>query len=147
MADWAPPAGGEDATRAADRPPRGGGRLRRVLRKSLLVPTVGTLLALVLGAVGQLVRDRNVLLALMMYVPLPLVGAWAVVFDLLRRGRSVRRFRFGLSGAGLVALVAGGLPMVGMRRPDPAPADATPVTLLHWNVMWGDAARWHETAQ
>jgi endonuclease/exonuclease/phosphatase (EEP) superfamily protein YafD len=111
--------------------------------------TVGTLFALVLGAVGQFVRDRGVLLALMMYVPLPLVGAGAVVFDLLRRGRLVRRFRFGLAGAGLVAAVAGGLPMLGMRPPDLPPPDSVPVTLLHWNVMWGgrDPARWRQTAE
>src|SRR4051794_15004961 len=99
------------ATPAVADPPRAG-RVRRVLRKVPALLTGGTLLALILGAVGQLARDRNVLLALMMYVPLPLVGSWAVVLDLLRRGRSVRRVRFGLAGAGLAAAVAGAIPMV-----------------------------------
>src|SRR4051812_16561085 len=92
-------------------PPRSG-LIRRTLRKVPALLTVGTLLALSLGAVGQLARDRSVVLALMVYVPLPLVGAWAAAFDLLRRGRAVPRVRFGLAGAGIAAALVGTLPMI-----------------------------------
>ena len=127
---------------------RSGNREWRLHRTLLGGLTACIGLALVLGAVGQVVRDRSVLLALLMYVPLPAVGASALVLDLLRRGRSVPRTRFALSAAGLAALVGGSVPMVGTRRPEPAPPSSVPVTVLHWNVQWGGRgwARWLNTA-
>src|SRR5688500_6147763 len=83
--------------------------LSRALRKCLPLVTAVTAAALVAGAVGQVVRDRSVLLALMMYVPLPAVGTWAVLYDLGRRGRSVPGARFSLAAAGFLASAASGV--------------------------------------
>jgi endonuclease/exonuclease/phosphatase (EEP) superfamily protein YafD len=107
-----------------------------------------TALALLFGAVGQLVRDRSVVLALMMYVPLLPVGLAAVVLDVARRGRSLPRARFGLAVAGAVAAAWGAAAMTGRGSPEPALPGSTEITLLHWNVMWGghDPSQWRETA-
>ena len=108
-----------------------------------------TALALALGIVGQTARDRSVPLALMMYVPLAPLGLWAVLLDVLRRGQALRP-RFALAAAGFVSLVAGVVPMVGLRPPEPAPPGATTLTLLHWNVQSGgritDGSRWGDMA-
>jgi endonuclease/exonuclease/phosphatase (EEP) superfamily protein YafD len=105
--------------------------------------------ALLLGAIGQAIRDRNVLLALMMYIPLLPVGLWAIALDLACRGRCVPRLRFGLSVVGLAAALWAISLMRGTRPPDVALPNSTEITLLHWNVMWGgnDPAKWRETAQ
>lgn len=108
-----------------------------------------TALGIVVGLIGQVVRDRNLALALMMYVPLAPLGLWAVLLDVLRRGRALRP-RFALGAAGLVALSAGVVPMLGFHPTEPAPPGATSVTLLHWNVQSGgrftDGSRWGDTA-
>jgi endonuclease/exonuclease/phosphatase (EEP) superfamily protein YafD len=102
-----------------------------------------------LGATGQVLRDRNVPLALMMYVPLLPGGLWAIVLDLACRGRSVPRVRFGLAAAGAVAAAAAVALMTGNRSPEPAPQDWAQITLLHWNVMWGgdDPSQWRESSE
>ena len=109
-----------------------------------------TAAAVVLGLVGQVVRDRNVPLALMMYIPLAPLGLWAVCLDLLRRGRSLRP-PFLLCSLGAAALLAGLGPMLGRESPQPAPPGATPVTLLHWNVQSGgrrlEWSRWEKAAE
>src|SRR5689334_908290 len=64
------------------------GRLSRLSAVVVAVALVGSL-------VGQVVRDRWVVTALLMYVPLPVVGLAAVAVDLLRGGRTLRRPRFG----------------------------------------------------
>ena len=111
--------------------------------------TSATLLALLCGTVGQFVRDRNVVFALMMYVPLVPVGLWSVALDLVRRGRSIRRLRFGLAAIGFGASVWGALLMLGMHTADPVPPASTEITVLHWNVMWGgnDRRQWYEIAR
>jgi endonuclease/exonuclease/phosphatase (EEP) superfamily protein YafD len=112
------------------------------------VVAAGALSLMALGAVGQIARDRNVPLALMMYIPLLPVGLCAVAVDLLARGRCVPRVRFGLAIAGAAAAVWGGALMTGGSSPEPAPPGSTEISLLHWNVMWGghDPSQWRETA-
>jgi endonuclease/exonuclease/phosphatase family metal-dependent hydrolase len=131
-------------------PPPRPGVLRRLWRFVLALVTGTTVLAVALGMVGQVVRDRAVPLALLMYLPLAPLGLAALTFDLLRRGRSIR-LRWSLAGLGTLALVCGTAPMVGVRPPDPAPPGATTVTLLHWNMQSGgrDAAqpRWDRAAE
>src|SRR5438093_8404361 len=108
-----------------------------------------TVVVLAAGAVGQLLRDRNLALALMMYIPLAPMGLWAVALDLFSRGRSIPRIRLGLSLAGAAAAVVGAILMIGTKVREPAPPAATEITLLHWNVMWGgnDPSQWRETAE
>jgi vancomycin resistance protein VanJ len=99
--------------------------------------TVTTLL-LVLGVVGHVVRDRTVWLAPLMYIPILPVALWAVLQDVLYRGRSlpVRRPPFALGFMAVVGAVLSAVEMTG-GRPDPLPSGARQVTVLHWNVLWG----------
>ena len=108
-----------------------------------------TALALLLGLVGQVVRDRNIILAFLMYMPLVPAGVFAVVFDTLAAGRALPRVRFGLAVLGLAAATSGAVLMLGTRPPDVASPGATEITLLHWNVMWGggDGSQWRQTAR
>ena len=130
--------------------PQPRGKSRPGVRRAVLaVATSLTLCAMALGIVGQVCRDRNVLLAMLMYVPLVPLGAGAVAIDLLRRGRSVRA-RFAFCGAGVISLAVGGAPMVGLRSPDALPPDSRPITLLHWNMQSGGRLaaqpRWQRAA-
>ena len=122
------------------------GAWRFLLRTVTWITVVVTLL----GVVGQVVRDRNIAFAMLMYIPLVPVGLAAVAFDLLRRGRSVR-YRFALAGLGVAAAAVGGAPMVGLRSPMPAPPGAERVTLLHWNMQSGGRRaakpRWERAAE
>src|SRR4051812_45955250 len=114
--------------------------VRRAARRAMSVAAWLTATAIPLGLVGQLARDRAMVLSLMMYVPLAPVGAAAVLVDLLLRGRALGPRlvpRFTLSAAGVVALVIGIVPMLGLRRPQPPAAGGVTLTLLHWNVQWG----------
>jgi endonuclease/exonuclease/phosphatase (EEP) superfamily protein YafD len=137
-----PPA----ATDSTVTPPTRG---RSVARRVGMLLTLATSLALLCGTPGQVVRDRNILFALMMYVPLAPVGLWAVALDLVRRGRSIPRLRFGLAMAGFGAAAWGTVLMLGTHAADPAPPTSTEITVLHWNVMWGgdDRRQWSEIAQ
>ena len=123
--------------------------LRRARRRVVVLAGWATALGIALGLAGQILRDRNLPFALMMYVPLAPLGVWAVLLDLLRRGRGMRP-RFALTAAGVVALATGAVPMLGLRSPDPAPSTSQSVTLLHWNVQSGgrsmDPARWERAA-
>jgi endonuclease/exonuclease/phosphatase family metal-dependent hydrolase len=85
----------------------------------------------------------------MMYVPLVPLGLWAVVLDLARRGRSIRRLRFALAATGVAAAGWGAFLMTGTRPPEPPAPGSTEITILHWNVMWGgdNMAQWFELAR
>ncbi|HLL89937.1 MAG TPA: hypothetical protein VK324_11605, partial [Tepidisphaeraceae bacterium] len=93
------------------------------------------IMAVVLSVVGQLARDHTTFTALLMYVPVPLVAAWAIVADVACRGRAIRRARFGLSVISLALTGWWTLDRVG-QSPDtpPRPDD---LVVLHWNVLWG----------
>lgn len=126
------------------------GLLRRAWRFLLNLVTWTTVVVIILGVAGQVVRDRNLAFAMFMYVPLSLAGIAAILFDLLRRGRSLR-YRFGLTMTGIVALAVGVIPMLGLRSPMPAPPEAQQVTLLHWNMQSGGRRaakpRWERAAE
>jgi vancomycin resistance protein VanJ len=103
------------------------------------------LLALNLLAItGFLARDRNVLLALLLYLPLIPLGLAAISLDLICRGRSLKRARFSLACVGLAVVTCSCFTMIG-RGPSPLPttgaATAPEVRLLHWNVLWGGRPR------
>jgi len=124
--------------------------MRRSVHVGVRVLAWTTFVAILLGVVGQLVRDCNLALALCLYIPLPPLGLFAVLLDALRRGRSLR-LRFGLTGLGLLALAIGAVPMLGVHSPDVAPEGAAPVTLLHWNMQSGGRLaaepRWQRAAE
>src|SRR5688500_7372731 len=113
------------------------------------VVTWATAAAVVLGIAGQVVRDRNVATAMLMYIPAAPLGAFLIVSDLLRRGRTMRP-RFMLTVLGLAGLVVGAAPMLGTRSPEPAPAGSDSITLLHWNMQsggrWAAQPRWQRAA-
>jgi vancomycin resistance protein VanJ len=122
--------------------------LRRLRRRAVPFLTTGTILVLALGATGQILRDRNVPLALMMYIPLLPLGLWAILLDVSCRGRCVPRMRFALGIAGAIAAACAAALMTGGSPPEPAPPGSAEMSLLHWNVMWGghDPPKWRETA-
>ena len=93
-------------------------------------------LGMILGVVGQLLRDRSIILALLMYLPLAPMAFVALVFDLVCRGRALGSFRFSLALLGLMTLVGAALPMIG-SGPSKTSVTGPDVTLLHWNVLWG----------
>src|SRR3954447_9240806 len=105
----------------------------RVLRVSATVIA----LALLASLAGQLLRDRWVVTALLMYIPLPLVGLLSVAVDLLCGGRGLEGPRFGFAGIGLLSAGFGALPLVAWG-PKPGPTARGPtMTVMQWNVRWG----------
>ena len=77
-----------------------GGRSRRWRSVLSAAPAV----VLIVTMIGQLVRDRALIFALMMYAPVLPVAVGTLAWDLFRRGRSVRGIRFGVSAIALCAL-------------------------------------------
>jgi endonuclease/exonuclease/phosphatase family metal-dependent hydrolase len=105
----------------------------RLSRLSAVVVAV----ALVGSLVGQVLRDRWVVTALLMYIPLPVVGLAAVAVDLLRGGRTLRRPRFGFAGIGLLSAVFGALPLVAWGAKLSLSSGGGTLTVMQWNVRWG----------
>lgn len=96
-----------------------------------------TLLAILLGLVGQIVRDPSVEWALLMYIPLVPLGIWALIWDLFLKGQSLPRLRFGLLIIGLLAVIWGCTAMIGTGAMNTPVASKRQLTILHWNVRWG----------
>ena len=112
-------------------------RPRRLFR---LVTAYGLVLAIVLGSAGQIVRDRSIAWALLMYFPLVPLGLAAVAFDAIRRGRALPKGRFVLGAIGLVAAIGASVPMVGLG-PEKKAGSGPEISVLHWNVIWGGGKR------
>ena len=118
----------------------------RFLRLARPVIAYGLVLGIALGAAGQVVRDRSIAWALLMYLPLVPLGLTAVAFDGILRGRALPGGRFVLGAIGLAAALGGSLPMIGLG-PEPVIGDGPEISVLHWNVIWGGGrkrspARW-----
>jgi endonuclease/exonuclease/phosphatase (EEP) superfamily protein YafD len=106
--------------------------------------TIATVLLILLAITGQIVRDRTVELALLMYIPLVPLGLWAILLDLVQIGRSLPRLRFGLSFIGLAILTWGTVSMMGMGGTEIQTEAKTQISILHWNVYWGGKrGNWH----
>lgn len=92
-----------------------------------------------------MVRDRNIVFAVLMYIPLPAVSGVVLIVDLILRGNTFRRGRY-LSSVSALLLVAWSSPtLVGWRSPEPMHTGADTVQVLHWNVLWGgrgEAGAW-----
>ena len=126
------------------------GPLGRARRQAGLVVGSGLALAIALGSAGQVIRDRSVPLALLMYLPTVPLGLAAACLDAACRGRALPRGRFALGAIGLVAAAWAAWPLVGWG-PASAPASTagvdSVVSVLQWNVLWGggqvrDPAKW-----
>jgi endonuclease/exonuclease/phosphatase family metal-dependent hydrolase len=115
-------------------PPTWGRYLLRIVR---FILTAGVLGVLLLGGIGQIFRDRSVLLGLLFYLPLLPLGLWMVFQDLLFAGRCLPRPRFALALIGLAVAVWSAWPMIGTGSDTDQWPGSTPVSLLHWNVHWG----------
>lgn len=109
----------------------------------------GLLALIALSAIGRIVRDRSAAVAVLLYLPVILIGAVAIVFDLARRGRTLPRGRFLLAAVGLLAVAFEASHLIGWRRPETGAPSGTggaaratrEVTLVHWNVQWGGSRR------
>lgn len=113
-------------------------RRRRTLHSVLHTAAALLLAAMIAGLVGLIVRDRIRVIALLMYAPLLPLGAAAVLWDLVARGRSLPRARFALGTTGIFAIGCSLLTTLGTGLP-PAPntPGVTPLTVVQWNVRWG----------
>ncbi len=92
---------------------------------------------IVAGLLGQLIRDRSALLAILMYLPVLPVSVLAVAFDLACRGRALPRVRFALSALATIGMAWTAATMMGSGVLNSARADEREVSVLHWNVQWG----------
>ncbi len=108
-------------------------KLGTLLRRLM---TGGTLLVLILGLLGQLVRDRTLLFTFLFYLPLIPIGIWAIVWDIGHKGRSLP-IPFSLSLLGLVAINWMTISMIGKEMPSGHHSAQTSLRLLQWNVRWG----------
>ena len=113
----------------------------RLLRlASLLIALLFSLL-LLLALFGQAIRDPNATLAYLMYLPLPLIALFAIVFDLLRFGHALPR-RFALSSLALIGLFVSYATMVGFSRPQAIDPNAQQLRIMQWNVRWGGISKY-----
>jgi endonuclease/exonuclease/phosphatase family metal-dependent hydrolase len=101
------------------------------------VSVLGVSAIIVAGLVGQVIRDRSVALAVLMYLPLLPAGLAAIALDIILWGRSIPRARFGLTLLGVVAGTWAVAMMIGVGGATAPPADVPEISLLHWNVQWG----------
>jgi endonuclease/exonuclease/phosphatase (EEP) superfamily protein YafD len=110
--------------------------LRKIflLFKQFLI--IGTIFVILLATIGHIVRDRHIVLALMMYIPLLPLGLWAILLDLWQTGHSLPKLRFGLTIIGLTLAIWGSYSMIGTFN-NSAQITASGISLLHWNVKWG----------
>ncbi len=126
-----------EATHRNDPPPAPPSWKRRALCWMLNAGAMGLAAMIAAGLVGQFVRDPVPASALLMYIPLPMVGAIALAVDLSCRGRAISRPRFVLAAMGAAAVAWSSATMLGTGgSEEPRPADRE-VIVLHENVLWG----------
>lgn len=114
-------------------------RGRRVLRAVLDAPTILIVLSMLTLVSAYVIRDRLVWIGWIMYAPLWPVGVAAVLWDLLRLGRSLP-LRWLLLCLGLATTLLGVGAMWSPARPAETLAGgqaAMDLRVLQWNVQWG----------
>jgi endonuclease/exonuclease/phosphatase (EEP) superfamily protein YafD len=93
-----------------------------------------------LALLGFFIRDRNRVIALLLYLPLVPIGFLSTVASAGIRRSSSRNARRLLLALGLVATAVGGYWMIGWSRAPRAKPEDRRLRLLHWNVWWGGLA-------
>lgn len=102
-------------------------RITRFLDAAVIAALVGALLAL---GVADRLRWTTILIC----IPVLPIGLGVLAWDLLRRGRTLRRPRFAVSLFALGIVSWSTYHMIGWQTPSPA---RDPVRVIHWNVRWG----------
>ncbi|MFI5456053.1 MAG: hypothetical protein ACHRXM_11445 [Isosphaerales bacterium] len=92
---------------------------------------------IVLGLAGQVIRDRSVPMAILMYLPVLPAGLAAVALDLAQLGGALPRARFALTLMGAVGTTWVVVSMLGAGAVRDGRTDDPEVSVLHWNVQWG----------
>ena len=95
------------------------------------------LAALLLATIGYGVRDRAVIFALLMYLPLVPLALLTLLWDLILRGRSVGRYRFVASVFAVLVGLWGATNMIGSGATSAAASSSSSIKLVQWNVQWG----------
>ena len=119
------------------------GRIRAIVRRFSGLFRFALIFGNLLGLVGFFVRDRSVLLASLLYLPLLPIGALTVGLGFLDRWR-LRRTGWGLIVIGLASVLSGSWWMIG-RGASPGASVREDVNILHWNVLWGGFWRSNQT--
>jgi endonuclease/exonuclease/phosphatase family metal-dependent hydrolase len=109
-------------------------RLRAALARLIALGSVTVIIA---GLSGQLVRDRSVSMAILMYLPVLPVSVLAAIFDLALRGKALPRVRFGLTILATAGIALSAIPMIGSGAVRAPRSGERGISLLHWNVQWG----------
>jgi len=112
-------------------------KLTTMLRWLGHILTIMTVFLILLALIGQIVRDRTVELALLMYIPLLPLGLWTILLDVVQLGHSLPRLHFGLTFIGLALTIWGTISMMGMGGAESQLNANPPISVLHWNVYWG----------
>jgi endonuclease/exonuclease/phosphatase (EEP) superfamily protein YafD len=76
-----------------------------------------------------------------MYIPLIPLGLWAMFWDLLKYGRSLPRWRFGLAIMGLGIIIWEMVAMMGKGNSQNPLASEQQITVMQWNVRWGGRSK------
>ncbi len=124
---------------------------RALIKAIRFLIVTSCIILLSLGILGQLLRDINVTVGYLAYIPLLLIALAVLALDLVLRGRAIRYRRFLLSALAGIGLFVIFSTVKGWAWLLPAPTVAnsteTSVKLLHWNVRWGAKGKWLEVAQ
>jgi endonuclease/exonuclease/phosphatase family metal-dependent hydrolase len=110
---------------------------QRLTRVFYRITAFGLVAIIAAGLLGQVIRDRSVPFAVLMYLPVLPACVAAVAMDLAGKGRALPRLRFALALLGISGGIWVVLTMVGSGAIGKFELTDTEVTLLQWNVMWG----------
>ena len=123
--------------------------LGRQLRGRLLALLRGLPAAvLTFALIGYILRDREPIFALLMYVPLLPVAVTVLAWDLVLRGRSLPRGRYVASLLAALAGIWGTAGMIGSGATS-SPSTTSWIRMVQWNVQWGGPggdATWRTTS-
>ncbi len=108
--------------------------LARAICDSVIVITFAMLVG---GLIGQLARDRWLIIAPLMYFPVPLIAVLAILIDLIKRGRTLRGLRYSLSVIAILSLAIETRTLFGFGAFDQPISNQSTIRVMHWNVMWG----------